>query len=74
MDAAITPPLRLQVVRADGISSSSTRARLQDFLVHYDDRRRLASHGGDSTIAAQLQKLTEALREERDIRKKFTEK
>ena len=73
MDAAITPPLRLQVVRADGISSSSARARLQNFLAGYDDRRRLASHGGDSTIAAQLQKVTEALREERDIRKKLTE-
>ncbi|KAI0732182.1 hypothetical protein C8Q72DRAFT_969413 [Fomitopsis betulina] len=73
MDAAVTPPLRLQALQTNRVSSSSTRARLQNFLAEYDDRRRLASHGGDSTIAAQLQKLTEALREERDVHKKFTE-
>jgi len=68
MDAAITPPLRIQVTQYQSISLTAARARLHDFLVDYEDRRRMASNGGDSTISAQLQKLTDALSEEHDAR------
>ncbi|PCH44604.1 hypothetical protein WOLCODRAFT_154644 [Wolfiporia cocos MD-104 SS10] len=71
MDAAITPPLRVQLARVQGISPSAAMGRMHDFLAKYESRRAVASHGGDSAISAQLQKLTEALSEERAIRKKL---
>lgn len=70
MDAAVTPPLRILVARAEGISAAAAQSRLHAFLNKYEDRRRLASNGGDSTISAQLEKLTDALNEEADARRK----
>jgi len=69
MDAAVIPPLRIQVTRSEALPPSAARTRLHDFLVDYENRRRTSSNGGDSTISAQLQKLTDALHEEHNVRK-----
>ena len=69
MDAAVTPPLRILPVRAKPISSQAARARLDAFLDDFQQRS-TALTGGDATIPAQLTKLRDALKEEREQRKK----
>ncbi|KAH9941977.1 hypothetical protein B0H21DRAFT_752007, partial [Amylocystis lapponica] len=53
MDAAITPPLRIQTTQAKALSSQAARVRLDDFLVSFHARN-LASGGGDSTNPSTL--------------------
>jgi len=72
MDAAVTPPLRIQTSKSTPISSQVARAHLQHFLSDLE-LRGVATSGGDSTVIAQLRKVTDALREERDIVKKTAE-
>ncbi|TCD61800.1 hypothetical protein EIP91_007886 [Steccherinum ochraceum] len=69
MDAAVTPPLRIQPVRSKGISSHVAHTRLDAFLADFQQRSTPLS-GGDATVPAQLTKLKDALKEEREARKK----
>ncbi|THH33331.1 hypothetical protein EUX98_g861 [Antrodiella citrinella] len=65
MDAAVTPPLRIQPVRSKTISSQAARARLDTFLSDFEQRITPLT-GGDATVPAQLTKLRDALKEQRD--------
>ena len=69
MDAAVTPPLRIQPVRSKAISSQAARARLDAFLSDFQQRSTPLS-GGDATVPAQLTKLRDALRDEGGQKKK----
>ncbi|CAL1714548.1 unnamed protein product [Somion occarium] len=70
MDAAVTPPLRIQPYHAQNISSSAAQVKISAFLSDFQQRSTLSS-GGDATVPAQLSKLQEALQEERDTREKL---
>ncbi|EMD39124.1 hypothetical protein CERSUDRAFT_47410 [Gelatoporia subvermispora B] len=72
MDAAVTPPLRIQTTKSTPISSQVARAHVQNFLSDFEQRAS-ATSGGDSTVIAQLRKVADALREERDAVKKTAE-
>ncbi|OCH96267.1 hypothetical protein OBBRIDRAFT_718812 [Obba rivulosa] len=72
MDAAVTPPLRIQTSNSTPISSQLARAHLKNFIGDFEQRG-AATSGGDSTVIAQLRKVADALREERDIVNKTVE-
>ncbi|TFK89600.1 hypothetical protein K466DRAFT_518701 [Polyporus arcularius HHB13444] len=63
MDAAVTPPLRLETLRVQQISSDVAQRRLDNFL-HRLRARNLANNRGETTTSVQLQKLADALSEE----------
>ena len=63
MDAALTPPLRLQTLRVQPVPSEVAQKRLDNFL-HRFRARNLARNTGETTTSVQLQKLADALSEE----------
>ncbi|KAH9847329.1 hypothetical protein C2E23DRAFT_742140 [Lenzites betulinus] len=63
MDAALTPPPRIQPTHVQTISSGVAQKRIDAFLHHFHERN-VAKNTGESTTSAQLQKLADALREE----------
>ncbi|KAI0078719.1 hypothetical protein K474DRAFT_1619039 [Panus rudis PR-1116 ss-1] len=71
MDAAVTPPLRIQPYHVQNISASTAQARIANFLQDFQERSSPLS-GGDATVPSQLSKLKDALKEEREIRKKLS--
>lgn len=70
MDAAITPPLRIQPYNAQQISSQVAHAKLDVFLAEFQARSN-SLNGGDATVPAQLFKLRDALNEEQEINKQL---
>lgn len=62
-DAALTPPLRLQTISVQQISSDVAQKRLDSFL-HRFRTRNLAKNSGETTTSVQLQKLADALNDE----------
>ncbi len=67
MDAAFTPPLRIQPYNAHPISSHVAHAKLDTFLLQFQARSNPLS-GGDATVPAQLSKLRDALKEEEEVK------
>ncbi|KAI0676094.1 hypothetical protein C8Q78DRAFT_1075031 [Trametes maxima] len=63
MDAALTPPLRIQPVHVQLVSQDAVQHKLDKFL-HDFHARSVAKNTGESTTSAQLQKLADALAEE----------
>ncbi|EIW58158.1 uncharacterized protein TRAVEDRAFT_148218 [Trametes versicolor FP-101664 SS1] len=63
MDAALTPPLRIQPLHIQRVSPEAAQKRVEDFL-HKFHARNVAKNSGESTTSAQLQKLADALNEE----------
>ena len=64
MDAAINPPVRLQATSATSISAKRVQKHLDNFLDDFQARS-TASQGGNTAVTVQLQKLRDALQEER---------
>jgi hypothetical protein len=62
------PPPRITTTTAKNISARRAQIRIQAFLDDFDDRNS-ALKGGDKTVTAQLQKLNQALFEERQRQK-----
>ncbi len=62
-DAVLSPPLRLQTVHVQRISSDVAQKRLDSFL-HRFRTRNLAKNSGETTTSVQLQKLADALNDE----------
>lgn len=67
MDAPLNPPMRLQAHSVRSVSSKATQKRLEAFLDDFQART-TASQAGNTAVTVQLQKLKEALREERKIK------
>ncbi|KAJ7199292.1 hypothetical protein B0H12DRAFT_1064017 [Mycena haematopus] len=65
MDAPLHPPLRVDAVSRTPLSSKNTQRRLEKFLQDFGDRT-TASQGGHSAVTVQVQKLQDALRDERE--------
>ena len=68
-DVQLNPPLRIQPTTAKKIPAKSAQARVSQFLDDYQERHVLARTQGDSTVIAQLQKLSDALAQEQVMRK-----
>ncbi|KAJ7208774.1 hypothetical protein B0H12DRAFT_1158370 [Mycena haematopus] len=68
MDAPLHPPLRVDAVSRTPLSSKSTQKRLEKFLQDFQERT-TASQGGHSAVTVQVQKLKDALKDEREAAK-----
>jgi len=68
MDESVHPPVRLQAISSTTLSTRSVKTRVDDFLTDFQNRSTPAK-GGDTTVTAQLQKLSEALQQKLDRRK-----
>jgi L-2-hydroxyglutarate oxidase LhgO len=64
MDAAVNPPVRIQAIKSTEASAKTVQRSIDSFLVDFQSRCTPAK-GGNTTITAQLQKLSQALHEER---------
>ncbi|KAJ7197741.1 hypothetical protein GGX14DRAFT_525986 [Mycena pura] len=64
MDAPLHPPLRVVALSSKPLTKKGTRKRLEVFLQDLQDRT-TTSRGG-TAVTVQVQKLRDALREERD--------
>lgn len=69
MDPPLIPPLRLQPILSSSITTRSAQKLMESFLDDFQARTTV-SHGGNTAVTVQLQKLADALKEERKLRKK----
>ena len=67
MDESIHPPVRLQAISSSNLSTKSVKRHIDDFLSDFQNRSTPAK-GGDTTVTAQLQKLSGALQQKLDRR------
>jgi hypothetical protein len=65
MDAPLHPPLRIDALSSKALSSKATQKRLEAFLQDFQDRT-TATQGGHTAVTVQVQKLKDALKEERE--------
>lgn len=69
-DAAVTPSLRIQTsAEPKSVSFRGAHARIDAFLQDFQQRS-TPLNGGDATVPAQLSKLRDALKEEREASEK----
>ncbi|KAJ6614134.1 hypothetical protein B0H10DRAFT_2046147 [Mycena sp. CBHHK59/15] len=68
MDAPLHPPLRINALSSKPLSSKNTQKRLETFLQDFQDRT-TAAQGGHTAVTVQVQKLKDALKEEREAMK-----
>ncbi|KAA1470065.1 hypothetical protein DENSPDRAFT_749550, partial [Dentipellis sp. KUC8613] len=69
MDTSVsTPPSRILVTSTKKLSTRAAHAALDDFLDDFQQRSSPLK-GGDHTVTVQLQKLNQALQEERERKK-----
>jgi hypothetical protein len=62
------PPPRIITISSKNLSAKRAQARIQAFLDDFENRNS-ALKGGDKTVTVQLQKLNQALLEERQRQK-----
>lgn len=62
------PPPRITTITSRNLSAKRAQSRIQAFLDDFENRNS-ALKGGNKTVTAQLQKLNQALLEERQRRK-----
>ncbi|KAF7356144.1 Short-chain dehydrogenase/reductase family protein [Mycena venus] len=65
MDAPLHPPLRIDALSTKPLSSKSTQKRLEAFLQDFQDRT-TAAQSGHTAVTVQVQKLKDALKDERE--------
>ncbi|KAJ7464390.1 hypothetical protein FB451DRAFT_438180 [Mycena latifolia] len=65
MDAPLHPPLRINALSSKPLSAKSTQKRLEGFLQDFQDRT-TAAQSGHTAVTVQVQKLKDALKEERE--------
>jgi len=69
MDPPLVPPLRLQPILSNSITTRSAQKLMESFLEDFQARTTV-SHGGNTAVTVQLQKLADMLKEERKLWKK----
>ncbi|TFK62179.1 hypothetical protein BDN72DRAFT_848948 [Pluteus cervinus] len=67
MDAPLHPPLRIQPNSQTPISAKKVQKRLGTFVDDLQARSTTGAQGVNTAIVVQLQKLKEALKEEREL-------
>ncbi|KAJ7181131.1 hypothetical protein C8R46DRAFT_1211403 [Mycena filopes] len=65
MDAPLHPPLRISALSSTPLSNKNAQKRLEGFLQDLQDRT-TASQSGHTAVTVQVQKLADALKEERE--------
>ncbi|KAJ6592202.1 hypothetical protein DFH09DRAFT_1136850, partial [Mycena vulgaris] len=65
MDAPLHPPLRINALSSKALSTKSTQKRLESFLQDFQDRT-TAAQSGHTAATVQVEKLKDALKEERE--------
>ena len=70
MDPPLQPPLRVQQLSSSSISVKHAQRRLEAFLDDFQARS-TASQEGNTAVTVQLQKLKDALKEERHRRERI---
>lgn len=69
MDAPLSPPLRIQPISETPLSTRMAQKTTEAFLQDFQSRS-TSSQGGNTAVTVQLQKLVNALKEERKKSKK----
>ncbi|KAF9529003.1 hypothetical protein CPB83DRAFT_790910 [Crepidotus variabilis] len=69
MDPPLAPPVRIQPISATPVSAKSVQKTLEIFLEDFQARS-TAGQGGNGAVTVQLQKLADALKEERKLKRK----
>ena len=69
MDRPLSPPLRIQVISATAIPPKTAQKHLAAFLDDFQARS-TSAQGGSTAVTVQLQKLMDALKEERVKKRK----
>uniref|UniRef100_D8PUS2 Uncharacterized protein n=2 Tax=Schizophyllum commune (strain H4-8 / FGSC 9210) TaxID=578458 RepID=D8PUS2_SCHCM len=64
MDAPLVPPTRIEVSSSTPMSAEKAAKRLDAFITAFGERSQ-AAEGGSTAVTVQLQKLKDALVEER---------
>ncbi|KAF8141329.1 hypothetical protein EV363DRAFT_1465357 [Boletus edulis] len=64
MEDTTRPPVRIQANASSSLSLKATKSHLDEFLIDFHTRS-TPSKGGDTTITAQLEKLSKSLKEQR---------
>ncbi|KAJ7694586.1 hypothetical protein B0H17DRAFT_1199111 [Mycena rosella] len=73
MDAPLHPPLRITALSGKPLSTKSTQKRLEAFLQDFEDRT-TAAQSGQTAVTVQVQKLRDALKEEREAVKALSKR
>ncbi|KAF8194668.1 hypothetical protein BJ912DRAFT_1087228 [Pholiota molesta] len=68
MDPPLSPPVHIHPIASTPITLKATQKRLEDFLEDFQARS-TSAQGGNTAVTVQLQKLTDALKEERKAKK-----
>jgi hypothetical protein len=69
MDRPLSPPFRIQVISATEIPPKTAQKLLAAFLDDFQARS-TSAQGGNTAVTVQLQKLVDALKEERVKKRK----
>lgn len=64
MDDVVRPPARVQANASSPLSLKAAQSHVDEFLIDFQARS-IPSKGGDTTITAQLDKLSKSLKEQR---------
>ncbi|KAJ3564664.1 hypothetical protein NP233_g8144 [Leucocoprinus birnbaumii] len=67
MDIPLHPPVRIQTLASSSLSTKSAEKRIEAFIEDFQARS-TASQGSNTAVTVQLQKLKDAIREERKKR------
>ncbi|KXN90348.1 hypothetical protein AN958_04381 [Leucoagaricus sp. SymC.cos] len=67
MDVPLHPPVRIHTLASTPLSTKNAEKRLDAFIEDFQARS-TAAQGGNTAVTVQLQKLKDALREERKKR------
>ncbi|KAI9572014.1 hypothetical protein HD554DRAFT_1987150, partial [Boletus coccyginus] len=64
MEDTTRPPVRVQANASSPLSLKAAQSHVDEFLIDFQTRS-TPSKGGDTTITAQLEKLSKSLKEQR---------
>ena len=68
MDPALTPPVHIVPLATTSVSQKAARKQIDGFLSAFEARS-TSAQGGNTAVTVQLQKLADALKEERKAKK-----
>ncbi|KAF9483058.1 hypothetical protein BDN70DRAFT_874300 [Pholiota conissans] len=72
MDPPLSPPVHIQPISSAPVTLKATQKRLEVFLEDFQARS-TSAQGGNTAVTVQLQKLADALKEERKAKKERKE-
>ena len=73
MDPPLAPPVRIQAISSTPITTKAVRKSVEIFLDDFQSRT-TSAQGGNTAVTVQLQKLANALKEERKLKREKDKK